>query len=818
MESDPPSAASTCRLCAGPLGPQQIGTGFCCEGCARVSEILDASGFQGDRRTSAAYLEAARTGLIPVDQRPATASPSANPPSKDARQVCLSVDGLWCPSCAWLVEAVLDRTPGIQSTRVTFFADIAEVSFDPMLIGEAGVAAKIEELGYRVKRADDKPDHLPLIRFGIATVLQMNVMWLSYALYAHREGSALAAVSGMLPWVLAALSAPIVFIAGAPMLVRAWRALLARALVTDSLIALASISAWVYSLAAAAQGSEAVYFDAAGGLITFRLLGRLLEQSAFRSAGRAGEAVRRLLPRKARRITPQGYTWASAEAIAPGERIRVAPGERVPLDGQVLAGEGRVSTAVVDGEPRPRVVRAGDRVPGGSICGETALDLVVTAPAAASLLSRIADHVARASGRRGAAPEMVDAIARLFIPGVLVLSAVTLAAWFAHGLPFPQAFHRALSVLVVSCPCALGIAAPLARVVSSGALARRGIIVRGEGALDQVAAAKTIAFDKTGTLTLGRPSLLSVEVERASEAEALAVLAGLEERSGHPIALAARQALPPGTEPSAAEQMRSTPGRGVSGVVGGAEARAGRPDWVQSEAGPSPKLLLEAVAREQGLGRTAILLAFGEGRWAAMSFGDPVRPEAPAALDELGALGLSTAVLSGDSQAVAESVSAAVGASQAFGDQLPEDKARLLEALGEKGEPRPLFVGDGINDAPGLAASVGIAVASGTDFARETADVLLLEPGLAPLPSLVAAARRMRTIIRQNLFWAALYNVVCIPLAAFGRLTPVWAAAAMVGSSLLVTLNALRAQNWKESPSGAKAGKPAAVRSAAAVA
>jgi Cu2+-exporting ATPase len=818
MESEPPRAAASCRLCAGPLGPSQVGSGFCCEGCARVSEILDASGFQGDRRTSAAFLEAARSGLIPVDQRPNFAAAPALPPSKDARQVCLSVDGLWCPSCAWLVEAVLDRTPGVQSTRVTFFADIAEVSFDPMLIGEAAVAAKIEELGYRVKRTGEKPDHRPLVRFGLAAVLQMNVMWLSYALYAHKEGTALAAVTGILPWVLAALSAPVVFVAGAPMLVRAWRALLARALVTDSLIALASISAWLYSLAAAARGSEAVYFDAAGGLITFRLLGRLLEQSAFRSAGRAGEAVRRLLPRKARRITPQGFTWASADAIVVGERIRVAPGERVPLDGRVVAGEGRVSTAVVDGEPRPRLVRAGDSVPGGSICGETALDLAVTAPAAGSLLSRIADHVARASGRRGAAPEMVDAIARLFVPGVLVLSAVTLAAWFAHGLPFSAAFHRALSVLVVSCPCALGIAAPLARVVASGALAKRGIIVRGEGALDQVASAKAIAFDKTGTLTLGRPTLLSLEVEGATGAEALAALAGIEERAGHPIAEAARRALADGQEPAAAADIRSAPGRGVSGLLGGVCARAGRADWVQSEAGPAPAHLLSALAREQGQGRTAILLSLGSNRWAAVSFGDPIRPEAPLAFDELRELGLKTAVLSGDSQPVVDSVAAAVGASRAIGGQLPEDKARLLETAAAEDGSRALFVGDGINDAPGLAASVGIAVASGTDFARETADILLLEPGIAPVPSLVAAARQMRTIIRQNLAWAALYNVICIPLAAFGRLTPVWAAAAMVGSSLLVTLNALRAQRWKTALSGAKAGKRVAIRSAPAAA
>ena len=606
-----------CRLCGGPLAAAQRSSGFCCEGCARVSEILDGSGFRGDRRGSAAFLEAARAGLIRVDQQLAPRVAAA-PAATSARQVSFALDGLWCPSCAWLVESVLGSTPGVWSARVTFFADLAEVSFDPLVIGEEEVVLRIEELGYRVKQQRDRPDPVPLVRFGLAALLQMNVMWLSYALYAHRGGAALEGVTRALPWALAALSAPVIFGAGWPTLDRAWRALRARALVMDSLIALAAVSAWLYSVAATARGSTLVYFDGASGLITFRLLGRLLEQAAFRKAGRAGEAVRRLLPRKARRMGEQGPSWAPADALAPGERIRVAPGERVPLDGRVVAGEGRVSTAVVDGEPHPRSVRPGDLVPGGSVCGETALDLVVTAPATASLLSRVADHVARASGRRGPEPEVADSLARLFIPGVLALSAVTFAAWLGHGLAPGLAFQRALTVLVVCCPCALGIAAPLCRVVAAGALARRGIIVRGEGALDRVAEADRIAFDKTGTLTLGRPVLALVEVEGASRGDALAVLAGLEDRAGHPIAHAVREALPAGARPEAVTELAARPGCGVSGRLSGAPVWAGKPAWVESAAGAPPERLGAVIASEQDRGRTAILLAWGEGRWAAL--------------------------------------------------------------------------------------------------------------------------------------------------------------------------------------------------------
>jgi Cu2+-exporting ATPase len=806
-----PEPAATCDLCAGPMDGAAAGSRFCCDGCARVSEILDASGFRGDRRASAAFLQAARAGLVPAE-RPGP--PPAAPSSGGAeRQVCLGLDGLWCPSCGWLVEEVLSRTPGVRSARVAFFADLAEVAYDPAAIGEEGVRKAVEGLGYRVRREGERPDRGPLLRFGLAAFLQMNVMWLSFALYTWGPGQALGGVTRVLPWILAALSVPVIFGAGWPMLSRAWRAARAGALVMDSLIALGSLSAFAYSLYLSWRGSTSVYFDGACGLVTFRLLGRLLEQAAFRSAARAGEAVRRLLPRKARLLGAAGAppAWVPAERLVPGDRIRVAPGERVPLDGRLLAGRGRVSTAVVDGEPHPRDVRPGDAIPGGSVCGEGALDLEVTAPAAASLLSRVADHVARASGRRGPAPEVSDALARLFIPGVLVLSALTLAAWLAHGLPAGPAFERALAVLVVSCPCALGIAAPLCRVVAAGALARRGIIVRGEGALDQVAAATHAALDKTGTLTRGQPTLVGLAVEGAGEAEVLSRIACLEERAGHPIAQAVRDALPPGAAPEPCPDAAPVPGCGVSGTLPGGPARVGRPDWVEEAFGPAPERLRALVRREEAEGRTAVLAA-GAGFRAALSFGDPVRVEAPAAVAALRGLGLRCQVLSGDAQAAAEAVARAVGADEARGGCLPEEKARVLEQAEAASGRRPLFVGDGINDAPGMAAAVGVAVASGTDFARETADVLLLEPGLSALPGLVRTARRMRRHIRQNLAWAALYNAVLIPLAAAGKLTPVWAAAAMVGSGLLVVGNAVRLQGAPErrpAPS-ALGGAPAA--------
>jgi cation transport ATPase len=330
------------------------------------------------------------------------------------------------------------------------------------------------------------------------------------------------------------------------------------------------------------------------------------------------------------------------------------------------------------------------------------------------------------------------------------------------------------------------------------------MIVRVDGALDELAEAKVVAFDKTGTLTRGRPSLAELEVSGATFTEALGALAALEERAGHPIAQAVRDALPAAAPTPEARELRAEPGRGVSGLLDGAPAWAGRAAWVSSCAGAPPPRVAEAVRREEQEGRTAILFAWGGGRWAALSFGDALRDEAAATVAALHGLGLRTTILTGDGQGAAEAVARRVGASRVVAGCVPDEKARLLEELRAETGARALFVGDGINDAPGLASSVGVAVATGTDFARETADVLLLEPGLGAVPDLVGAARRMRSIIRQNLAWAGLYNAVLIPLAAAGRLTPVLAAAAMVASGLLVVANSLRLQAGAEPAASAE--------------
>jgi P-type Cu2+ transporter len=797
-----PPPEPSCRLCGAPVADPS--DHYCCSGCRRVADILAASGYDGDPRASAAYLQAVRTGLVPatseVDDTPET-NASTSLRSEDRREVRLNVSGLWCPSCSWLIEEVISREPGVDRVRANFLSDLVEITYDPAAQDRGDLARRIETLGYGVtapeSTAQSPEGRRLLVWFGIAALLTANVMALSYSLFSRTARASSDPVVVYLPWILAVLAGPVVFGAGAPMISRAWRALMNRGLTMDTLIAAGAISAYSYSLIATIQGGLDVYYDGACALITFRLLGRLIEQRAFRRASAAAEGVRRLLPRKARLMTDGEPLWAPALDLVVGDRIRVAPGERVPVDGVVVAGRGRVSTAVVDGEPRPRLVARGDPVPGGSSVGETALDLEVTAPASESLLHRIADHVSSTTGQREDRPELADLLARFFLPFVIVAAAVTAVAWFAYGLPVDQAFGRGLTVLVVSCPCALGIAAPLARVVAAGTLATRGIIIRGATTLERIATARTIAFDKTGTLTEGRLQLLTTTATDNGDSDsALRLLAALELRSNHPIAEAARrgvEALEDSGEPPETAALQGIVGRGVTGRVAKARYLAGRPDWVEEQTGPLPEPLRAAQDRAELQGNTVVVLGeVDAGPLALFAFGDPLRAEAPRTVARLQALGLSVEVLSGDMPAATSGVAKAVGAQHFEGRCLPEDKATHLADRAKQDGAKPLFVGDGINDAPALAEAIGVAVASGTDFARETADVLLLEPDLETLPSLVDQARWMRRVVLQNLSWAAVYNAVAIPAAVVGLLTPVLAAAAMVSSGILVTLNALR--------------------------
>ncbi len=783
-----PAGRSMCALCQLPLKSPE--TKFCCSGCAQVAEILESAGYQGDPRQSVAFQQAFRAGAIAQASNDGAASESTAGSANNC-DLALSVEGMTCPSCAWLIETVLSCQPGVRSTRVNFLAERAEVTFDPALTGRVALAEKIGALGYRVTSENRSNSHHGLlIRLGVAAALEAQIMMLSYAHF-HRldAGSALQS-SVWVGWLIALLTA--VLIAGPGMLIlrRAFAAVRSGAVTMDGLIALGSLGAYGFSIEAAWRGNQEVYFEVAAALITLSLLGKLIERAAFRRTEHMIAGIRGLLPRKALRLDSSGAKWVDACRVKTGDRIRVDPGSRVPLDGYLLDKEAMFSTASVDGEPCPRSLGRGALIHAGSTNGAMAAELEVAAPATGSLLSRIADHVAGA-GASESGSEVTDALARLLLPLMLLLAVVTAAAWSVNGLPFYEAFRRGLAVLVVSCPCALAVAAPLARVVSAAALARRGIVVRGDGAMDAIARARCVAFDKTGTLTTGELVLERVETDGATAEFTLELLATIESRTQHPIAQTIRQVCAR-TIPARSVNVSAVPGEGIHGTIDGDVVAAGRPSWITSRYGSVPDNLEQVIRGAKAAAKTVVLLAWKSRICAAFVFSDTIRDDAAGALLYIRSAGLETAVLSGDAPEPTERVAHALGIDEAASGMTPDGKARWLTREKSKSGNTPIFVGDGINDAPALAASVGIAVASSTDFARESAAVLLISPNLNSIPVLITTARRTTRIIRQNLTWAISYNATAIPLAAVGLLSPVIAAAAMVGSSLVVTLNSLR--------------------------
>ncbi len=711
----------------------------------------------------------------------------------------IPIKGMTCAACVARVERAIRALPGVVSVRVDLATERAYVEYLPGSLSLPRIRAAIREAGYEALEPETKEtqeenpyrkDLLLALPFALLTfLLAMGPMLLPLP---HP------------PPLLQALAALPVLWAGR----RFFRAALmeARHLAPgmSTLVALGTGSAYLYSflvlLAPGVFPEEArhLYFEAGAVILALVLLGKYLETEA---KGRASEAIKRLLalrPKTARLVREGEEKEIPAEALIPGDLVRVLPGERIPADGVVVEGESHIDESMLTGEPLPKPKGPGAKVVGGTVNGEGVILVRVEAVGEGTVLAQMARMVAEAQAHKPPVQALADRIAGVFVPIVLLIALLTFLLWLLLGPGLSYAFTAALAVLLIACPCALGLATPAALAVGLGRAAQEGLLFRKGQALEALARAEVVALDKTGTLTLGRPSLKEILPFGIEKEEALRLAAGLEAGSNHPIARAVLEAAE-GLDLPQAQGIRALPGEGVEGVVEGRRLYLGNQSLMARLGVALPQ---EALALAQG-GKTPFYLAQGHRLLAAFAVYDPPKPEAREAIALLKAQGLRLLLITGDSPEAAHTLAQAVGMEEVQAGLTPEGKREAVQTLQAQGH-RVAFVGDGINDAPVLAqADVGIALGTGTEIALEAGEVILMRPDLRGVPWAFGFARRVLRTVYQNFFWAFAYNVILIPVAAGALypftgllLNPMLAAGAMSLSSLFVVGNALRLRTY----------------------
>lgn len=699
-------------------------------------------------------------------------------------RVTFPVTGMTCAACQSFVQKTLQQQPGVDSASVNLMMHNATVLYDPSRIDPLSLVKAVEDTGYGA--------HLPLERQSALDEQHQQDQAADAEVRNLRGKAAFALACGLgamalmvfghsqaVRWSQMAVTVISMVWAGRRFYVKAVAGARHGAMDMNTLIALGTGSAFLWSAYAtvAARHDMEVYFEGVLFILGFILLGNWFEARAKRRTASALRTLVDLQPKRARVERNGEELELPLESLVPGDILIARPGERIAADGPVLSGASAVDESMLTGEPMPVDKGAGDRVHAGTMNRDGAIRYVAERLGAGTKLDEIVRLLRAAQGERAPIQHLADRISAVFVPTVLLIAALTYACW--RFVDAGRAFPAAVAVLIIACPCAMGLAVPAAIMVATGRAARLGLLIRGGESLERLARVDTVVFDKTGTLTLGRPAVARIEL---SSPDFLPLIAAVEKMSEHPLAEAVVRHAG-GPLPSC-EQFESFAGQGVRGVVAGYEVLAGRRSFLEErgvDTGSAPDL-------EQ----TALWAAVDRSLAGYITFEDPLRDSARAAVEELERSGVATVLLTGDNPAAAHRRAAEAGITDVVAGVLPEGKISVIERLQEQGK-QVAMAGDGINDAPALArADAGLALATGSDIAIEAADITILNSDLRSVPRGLALARKTLRTIRQNLFWAFLYNAICIPVAALGLLNPIWAGAAMALSSVSVVTNSLR--------------------------
>ncbi|MBF4136505.1 heavy metal translocating P-type ATPase [Streptomyces albidoflavus] len=760
-----------------------------------------------------------------------TSTAPERPAASATTEVELSVGGMTCASCAARVEKKLNRMPGVTAT-VNYATEKAKVAYEPgEELGVADLIATVVRTGYTAEEirppepepAAEAPEDgteasgVPGAdgtgalrqRFTVSAVLAAPVILLSMVpafQFDHWQ------------WLCLTLTAPVVVWGGLPFHRAAWTNLRHGATTMDTLVSVGTLAAFGWSLwalflghagmpgmrhgfgltASRADASSMIYLEVAAGVVTFLLLGRWLEARAKRRAGAALRALLELGAREATVVRDGREVRVPVARLVAGDRFTVRPGETIATDGRVLEGRSAVDTSLLTGESVPVDVTPGDQVTGATVNTGGRLTVEATRIGADTQLARMARLVEQAQNGKAAVQRLADRVSAVFVPVVLVLALGTLVGWLLATDDATAAFTAAVAVLIIACPCALGLATPTALLVGTGRGAQLGILIRGPEALENTRRVDTVVLDKTGTLTTGRMELTEVlPADGTGETELLRLAGALEHASEHPIARALASAaeerhgpLPP------VSGFASTSGLGVRGTVEGRQVAAGRPRLLAEAGMPLPEELERALAAAEARGRTVVAVGWDGAVRGLLTLADALRETSAEAVRELRALGLTPVLLTGDNEAVAAEVARAVGIDRVVAGVLPEGKVAEVERLREEGRTVAM-VGDGVNDAAALAtADLGLAMGTGTDAAIEAGDLTLVRGDLRAAGDAIRLSRRTLATIKGNLCWAFGYNVAALPLAAAGLLNPMIAGAAMTFSSVFVVTNSLRLKSF----------------------